>query len=249
MPTAPPAGWYLDPDSSGGQRYWDGEHWSKHRRAQRPAPLSGMAALATGLSRRWDALPAVVRIVIAAALVLALIGIGVILGKTPSHDDWAQLPGRLTCRIQDGPTPPDNITVSSVEVKHPRGSVLQLVVRFAKPLPASPTATHATSGFVGYVLNYHVATNGKNFADLGPDADTDDLAITSTLAANGSDARMRADRDTNARRTAPDTVQILLDLGRLGIGNQPVRPQLTLESQFNTPSITTVQFATQVCGE
>ena len=58
---------------------------------------------------------------------------------------------------------------------------------------------------------------------------------------------MRPDRDTNARRVAPDTIQILLDLTRLGIDNQPVRPELTLDAQFDTPSTTTVRFATQVC--
>jgi len=26
-----PAGWYLDPDGTGGQRYWNGESWTEHR--------------------------------------------------------------------------------------------------------------------------------------------------------------------------------------------------------------------------
>ncbi|MGB3351253.1 MAG: DUF4352 domain-containing protein [Mycobacterium sp.] len=30
-----PAGWYSDPDGSGGQRYWDGQAWTEHRA---PAP-------------------------------------------------------------------------------------------------------------------------------------------------------------------------------------------------------------------
>ncbi|MEB3926451.1 hypothetical protein OQ790_04225 [Mycobacterium ulcerans] len=58
---------------------------------------------------------------------------------------------------------------------------------------------------------------------------------------------MRPDRDTNARRTAPDTIEINLDLKRLGIENQLVVPTLTVDSQFNTPSTTTVEFASQVC--
>lgn len=32
-----PAGWYSDPDGSGGQRYWDGQAWTEH---QTPAPQS-----------------------------------------------------------------------------------------------------------------------------------------------------------------------------------------------------------------
>lgn len=239
MPTAPPAGWYVDPDGSGGQRYWDGEHWTTQRRVKPPASK-------TGLGRRWQALPVPLRAALTIVLVVALAGIGWTLWSDPTRDDWAGLPNRLNCQTQDGPKPPDSITVSGVEVKHPRSSVLQLTVRFAKPLPPSPTGTQSTK-FVGYILTYSVANNGKKFARLGPEQDTDDLAITSTLAAEGADARMRPDRDTNAHRVAPDTIQILLDLTRLGIDNQPVQPDLTLDAQFDTPSTTTVRFATQVC--
>ncbi|GFG81685.1 DUF2510 domain-containing protein [Mycobacterium paragordonae] len=239
MPTAPPAGWYVDPDGSPGQRYWDGERWTTHRRPKGTKQP-------TGLRRRWDVLPAPLRVALPVVLVVALAGIGWTLWSDPPRDDWAGLPGRLNCRLQEGPKPPDSITVSGVEVKHPRSSVLQLTIHFAKPLPPSPTGTQSTK-FVGYVLTYSVANNGRKFAELGPEQDTDDLAITSTLAAEGTDARMRPDRDTNARRVAPDTVQILLDLTRLGIDNQPVQPDLTLDAQFNTPSVTTVRFAAQAC--
>ncbi len=239
VPTAPPSGWYADPDGSGGQRYWDGEHWTTRRQPKQPTPRSG-------LRQRWGALPVPVRVTLAVVLVAALTGIGWTLFSEPPRNEWAGLPSRLTCQTQDGPRPPDGITVSGVEVKHPRSSVLQLTVRFAKPLPPSPTGTQSTK-FVGYVLTYSVANNGKKFAQLGPEHDTDDLAITSTLAAEGNDSRMRPDRDTNARRVAPDTVQILLDLTRLGIENEPVQPDLTLNAQFDTPSTTTVRFATQVC--
>jgi hypothetical protein len=32
-----PAGWYSDPDGSGGQRYWDGSTWTEHRAPATPA--------------------------------------------------------------------------------------------------------------------------------------------------------------------------------------------------------------------
>ena len=38
MTTPPtPAGWYPDPDGSGGQRYWDGSTWTEHRSPAAPA--------------------------------------------------------------------------------------------------------------------------------------------------------------------------------------------------------------------
>jgi hypothetical protein len=33
-----PAGWYPDPDGSGGQRYWDGSEWTEHRSPAAPEP-------------------------------------------------------------------------------------------------------------------------------------------------------------------------------------------------------------------
>lgn len=240
MPTSPPAGWFIDPDGSGGQRYWDGERWTKDRRS---GPRSGLLA---GIGRRWDALSTAPQLLVVVVLVAALISVGWALVTERARDDWAALPDRLNCQIADGPKPPEGMTIASVEAKQPRGGVLQLTVHFAKPLPPSPTGAQATR-FVGYVPAYSVANDGRKFAELGPEQDSDDLAITSTLAADPVDSRIRPDRDTNARRTSPDTVQILLDLARLGVGNQLVVPELTLNARFDTPSITTVRFAAQVC--
>jgi len=38
MTTPTPAGWYPDPDGSGGQRYWDGDSWTEHRAPAAPTP-------------------------------------------------------------------------------------------------------------------------------------------------------------------------------------------------------------------
>jgi hypothetical protein len=35
-----PAGWYPDPDGSGGQRYWDGSAWTEHRAPASPEPAA-----------------------------------------------------------------------------------------------------------------------------------------------------------------------------------------------------------------
>ncbi|ORB87441.1 hypothetical protein B1987_11180 [Mycobacterium kansasii] len=250
MPTSPPAGWYFNPDGSGGQRYWDGQHWTKHCRAEPSAPRSPLRAVASGARRSWSGIPPALRLILPIALVLTLLGIGFAVWVKSPRDDWARLPKRLNCHLQDGPKPPDNLTVASVDVGHPRSGVLQLVVRFAQPLPQSPAGNHA-SGFVGYVLTYSVANNGKKFVELGPEEGTDDLAIIRAQGPAGApastDASMRPDRDTNARRITPDTMQINLELKRLGVDNQPVIPELTVDSQFNTPSTTTVQYASQVC--
>jgi hypothetical protein len=41
MTTPPtPAGWYPDPDGSGGQRYWDGSAWTEHRAPATPEPAA-----------------------------------------------------------------------------------------------------------------------------------------------------------------------------------------------------------------
>jgi Domain of unknown function (DUF4352)/Protein of unknown function (DUF2510) len=38
-----PAGWYPDPDGSGGQRYWDGSGWTEHRSPASRAPADSTA--------------------------------------------------------------------------------------------------------------------------------------------------------------------------------------------------------------
>lgn len=191
-------------------------------------------------------MPAALRLLVSVAVVLTLVAVGLFAVSEPVRDDWARLPSRLNCQMQDGAKPPTNITVSSVAATHPRDSVLRLMVRYAGPLPPSPTGS-PTTGFVGYQLNYSIFNNGKKFVELAPQEGTDDLAIRSLAAGTLAEVSMREDRDTRARRTAADTVEIYLDLKRLGVSDQAVNPELTVASQFNTPSIVTVRYATQIC--
>jgi hypothetical protein len=177
-----------------------------------------------GLRRVWEGIPAGVRLVLPIALLLGVVIVGFYAWVKPSRDDWSQLPSRLVCQGRSGPTPPPAVTVVSVDVAHPRGNVLQLLVRFAQPSLPSPN----------YQLTYSVANNGATFAVLDPRQGSDDLAIRNALKA----ADIRSDKGTHASRTAPDTVEITLDLTKFGIDKDLVSPALTVSS---------VGYATQIC--
>jgi hypothetical protein len=177
-----------------------------------------------GLRRAWEGIPAGVRLVVPIVLLLAVVIVGFYAWVKPSRDDWSQLPSRLVCQVQSGSTPSPAVTVVSVDVAHPRGNVLRLVVRFAQPSPPSPS----------YQLTYSIANNGTTFAVLNPQQGSDDLAIHNVREA----ADIRSDKGTHAGRTAPDTVEITLDLTKFGIDRDLVNPALTVSS---------VGYAMQIC--
>jgi hypothetical protein len=54
-----PAGWYPDPDGSGGQRYWDGSTWTEHRSpaVAAPAPVEEPEERGAGAHRAPDPEP------------------------------------------------------------------------------------------------------------------------------------------------------------------------------------------------
>jgi hypothetical protein len=200
-----------------------------------------------GVRQAWSRIPAGPRLVIPIALLLTTVVVGFYAWMKPARDDWSQLPGRLVCQAQSGNTPPPSLTVASVAVTHPRANVLQLVVRFTQPLPPSPSMDPATASWVGYTLTYSLVNNGTAFADLGPQQGTDDLAIVRSKKAPTSKQDVRSDKADHAGRTAPDTVEISLDLTKFGIENALVSPQLTVLSQLNTPPSAPVMYATQIC--
>ncbi len=211
-----------------------------------PSDDANPAPSVHGLRRVWNRIPPGPRLVIPIALLLTMVVVGFYAWMKPPRDDWSQLPGRLICQVQSGPTPPPSITVASVGVTHLRGNVLQLVVRFTQPLPPSPSMDSPTSGWVGYALTYSIANNGTVFAELGPQQGTDNLAISSTQT-GPSKKNVRSNKQTHAGRTAADTVEISLDLTKFGITKALVSPELTVSSQLNTPPAPPVGYAAQIC--
>jgi hypothetical protein len=187
-----------------------------------------------GLRRLWESIPAGPRMVIPIGLLLAAVVVGFYAWVKPSRDDWSQLPSRLVCQVQSGLLPPPSVTVASVDVTHPQGNVLPLMVRFARPLPPP-----------SYAVSYSLANNGATFAVLNSQQGSDDLAIQKAQNANAAD--VRTDKETHAGRTAPDTVEISLDLTKFRIDKGFVNPALTVSSQLNTPPSATIGYAAQIC--
>jgi hypothetical protein len=200
-----------------------------------PSDDADPAARDHGLRRVWTRIPAGGRLVIPIALLLAAVVVGFYTWMRPSRDNWSQLPSRLVCQAQSGLTPPPPVTVASIDVTHPRGNVLQLVVRFAQPLPPSPS----------YTLTYSVTNNGTTFAVLNRQQGSNDFTIRN--AQKASDPDVRTDKETHAGRTAPDTVEISLDLAKFGIDKALVNPGLTVSSQLNTKPPAVVGYAAQIC--
>lgn len=73
-----PAGWYPDPDGSGGQRYYDGQSWTEHRSAPAPAGAVEAPALdavqAQAAAKQSGPSGKVIGGIIAAVAVLLVVG-------------------------------------------------------------------------------------------------------------------------------------------------------------------------------
>ncbi len=187
-----------------------------------------------GLRGTWQRIPPGLRTVLPLALLVAVVVVGFYNWVRPSRDDWSHLPDRLVCQVQSGTLPPPATKVASVGVSHPRANVLQLAVRFAQPLPASPA----------YQLTYSLANNGSAFAVLNQQPGSDDLTIRN---ARHNAADIRADLGTHARRTAPATVETTMNLTKFGINNEFVNPALTVSSELGAPSGEPLAYALQIC--
>lgn len=171
-------------------------------------------------------IPPGLRLVLPIALLLAVVIVSFYNWVRPAHDDWSRLPSRLVCQAQSGPVPPPSLTVASVDVAHPRGNVLYLVVHFAQALPPPP----------GDQLTYSLVNNGTPFAVLNSQQGSNDLAIRN--AQKPGDADVRSGKSTSATRTLPDTVEMVLDLTKFGIEKDLINPTLT---------VTSPGYAMQIC--
>lgn len=203
------------------------------------APRPGGATPPNGFVAAWDKIPAGPRLVIPIALLLTVVVVSFYSWVKPSRTDWSLLPSRLICQVQSGSAPPPTVTVASVDVAHPRDNVLQLVVRFSQPVPPS------------YELTYSIANNGTQFAQLGPQqggGSGEQIAISAfpKIRRTGGAGPWPGD-ETHAATTAPDTVEISLDLTKFGIDKGLVSPALTVSSRLNAPPAEPVAFAVQIC--
>lgn len=191
------------------------------------------AAPENGFRQVWQKIPAAVRTLVPLVLLVALVVVGFYNWVRPSRGDWSHLPGRLVCQVQSGARPPPEVNVASVAVTHPRATVLQLAVRFSQPLPVSPH----------YQLTYKLANNGTAFAVLNQQQGRDELLIRDVR--NTGDY-IREDLGTRASLTAPDVVEMTLNLTQFGI-KEFVNPALTVASQLDAPPDEPVRYALQIC--
>ena len=87
----PPAGWYPDAEIPGGQRYWDGQHWTEHREPPPPSPVAPSPTTAPPTSnRKW------LYGIAALVLVAAGIGVGLWLTNNGGNGDSTSTVGATT---------------------------------------------------------------------------------------------------------------------------------------------------------
>jgi hypothetical protein len=80
-----PAGWFPDPEDSGGQRFWDGDEWTEHRAPIAPPVVDTAPVVPKGLDKR-------LLIGLAAAVVIVLVVgavVAVVLTRKPGADSIA----------------------------------------------------------------------------------------------------------------------------------------------------------------
>lgn len=79
-----PAGWFPDPEDSGGQRFWNGDEWTEHRAPIAPPVVDTAPVVPKGPDKR-------LLIGLAAAVVVVLVGavVAVVLTRKPDADGAA----------------------------------------------------------------------------------------------------------------------------------------------------------------
>ena len=98
-----PAGWYPDPDGSGGQRYFDGQSWTDQRQPSAAGVEAGVASprRSTGLDAK-----VIAGLAAAAVLLVAVVGVGMFLVlRTGDRDVAVMAPDEAETSAPSGVVP------------------------------------------------------------------------------------------------------------------------------------------------
>jgi hypothetical protein len=112
---ATPAGWYPDPDGSGGQRYFDGQSWTEHRSPAAQAPHLDTSRAAPQRSRPSGK---VIAGIIAAVAVVGVVGVTAVVMtlKTDVGDaSVTHKPSDASARTSIAAAEPENESRTGVE--------------------------------------------------------------------------------------------------------------------------------------
>jgi hypothetical protein len=259
--------WYDDPDGSGGERWWDGNGWTSHRRPKLPSvpsagsyPAAGFAgfnqqggrsyayhqpspqraAPRSGIGRIWHQLPVWARVAGICGTVVCLVVIAVVI-LTES--------GKLNCREEAGPgSPPANMTAQGIDVDR-HATVTVLTVHFAGDIP--PPADMTGPGRSGDDIQFKISDgDNRAFASVSTD-ESGDYGFMSFVKPFTNTNNVASDANTYARKTDSRTIVISFDLAEFGINKDSIDPKVVITTNDFAAVPTTLStgenFNDQIC--
>ncbi len=102
----------------------------------------------------------------------------------------------------------------------------------------------ATAGVAGLPADVQPRQQRHGLRRAEPAAGQPRLAIRNAVK-DGAD--IGTDRGTHASQTAPDTVEMTLNLAKFGVDKGFMNPALTVSAQLGTPPSDPVTYALQIC--